>query len=132
VTEARARPALTGIMAIPTRLLYSLCALSLSSLVLAGCDPKAASGAIGVQPVAKPGPDNGGVTPTLPPTVDPLHDPIDPVTPLPKDIDVAGSPLPWKLTDPAARGGCKCKLVCGPANDDRSKDCITMCEGTGC
>ena len=152
MTDPAGRPALTGIMAISTRILSSLCALSLASLVLAGCDPKAASGAIGVQPstldgggikaegtpvhttqpIAKPGPDLGGVTPTLPPTVDLTRDPLDPGTPLPKDIDVTGSPLPWKLTDPAAKGGCRCHLECGPRNDDGSKDCITICEGTGC
>lgn len=131
---------------MPTRFRSrSLLFLSLATTLLA-CDPKAtagaAQGAIGVEPAkaidARPGPD-GGVTPTLPPTVDPVRDPspeVDPnlgtPTPLPGGIDGGKGTVPWKLQNPAAGSGCKCKLVCGPANDDRSKDCITMCEGTGC
>jgi len=124
-----------------------LSALSLASLLAGGCDPKGVSGAIGSQPapkldidekgaaaptLARPMPDSGGVTPTLPPQIDPLHDPIDPESPKTLDVQGPEAPLPWKLTNPAASSGCKCRLVCAPANDDRSKDCITMCEGTGC
>ena len=65
-----------------------LSALSLASLLAGGCDPKGVSGAIGSQPapkldidekgaaaptLARPMPDSGGVTPTLPPQIDPLH-----------------------------------------------------------
>lgn len=127
---------------MPTRFRSrSLLLLSLASILL-GCDPKAtagaAQGAIGVEPKtpieapARPGPE-GGVTPTLPPSVDPLLDPEPNLpVPLPGGIDGGKGTVPWKLQDPAAGSGCKCKLVCGPVNDDRSKDCITMCEGTGC
>lgn len=124
-------------------------ALSLTSL-LGGCDPKGAAGALGASPEraignseftaepvvnGRPGPDQGGITPTLPPQVDPLLDPIDPVV-QPKGgkgvVLSEDAPLPWKLTDPAASAGCRCHLECGPQNDDGSKDCITICSGNGC
>jgi hypothetical protein len=82
-------------------------------------------------PARCPGP--GGVAPTLDPQVDPLRDPSDiDLQKTLKDIDVSGSPLPWKLQGPAAKGGCRCHLQYGPKNDDGSKDCITICEGPGC
>jgi hypothetical protein len=46
--------------------------------------------------------------------------------------DRGDASLPSKLTDPTAKGGCRCRLQCGPVNDDGSKDCITICEGSGC
>lgn len=122
-------------------------ALSLAGL-LAGCDPTASAGAIGAQPLGAIGSDDkqgevvppalperpgpGGVTPTLDPPVDVLRDPVE----LPRGgrggIDGGDARLPPKLTDPAAKGGCRCHLQCGPVNDDGSKDCITICEGSGC
>jgi hypothetical protein len=111
--------------------------VSLASLAAGGCDPKAASGAIGVQPekpmLDKPGP--GGVTPTIGPEVDPLHDPTEAPFELPlppRGIDVPKEDtVPWKLQDPAAKGGCSCRLVCTYL-ENRKIDCITVCSGTGC
>jgi len=123
------------------------CFLGVLSFValLSGCDPKGSAGAIGAQPI-------GGDTPVAPlerggvadPSVQPVRDPspgtIDPLRdPSPDTIDlqktlpgVDDGPLPWKLQNPAAKEGCRCHLQCGPRNDDGSKDCITICEGTGC
>jgi hypothetical protein len=136
-----------------------LAALSLASLLALGCDPKGAAGALGASPEkaldwgeikgepaaahggelplpGKPGPDQGGVTPpSIPPQIDPLHDPV--IDPLVPDggkggIDGGEAPLPWKLTNPAGKAGCRCHLECGPRNDDGSKDCITICDGGDC
>jgi hypothetical protein len=138
VTEPGARPALTVEVPIMSlRFTTLLLSLSLASLFAGGCDPKnaaKASGAIGTQPLpAKPGPD--GVTPTIPPQVDPLHDPADepfelPLPPRGIDVD-GGGPVPWKLQNPAAKGGCTCKMLCTYLEDGRI-DCIENCVGTGC
>ena len=154
MTEVEGPLALTRMTARTMhRALFS--ALSLATLLGFGCDPKAGAGAIGTTPVslddksgpapvhqpttaagellpARPMPDSGGVTPTLPPQIDPLLDPIDPVDLGKLNVEGPSDPLPWKLTDPAAKSGCTCRLVCAPANDDRSKYCHEMCEGTGC
>jgi hypothetical protein len=115
--------------------------------VLSGCDPKGSAGAIGAQPIGQsptvveiegevgprelPGP--GGVTPTIDPSVDPRRDPSPDTIDLQKTLPgIDHAPLPWTLRDPAAKDGCRCHLECGPRNDDGSKDCITICEGTGC
>ena len=118
------------------------CFLGVLSLValLSGCDPKGSAGAIGAQPIGDvkpvaplelPGP--GGVTPTIDPSVDPHRDPSPDTIDLQRTLPgIDEGRLPWKLQDPAAKEGCRCHLQCGPRNDDGSKDCITICEGTGC
>lgn len=111
--------------------------LGVLSLVvsLSACDPKGSAGAIGAQPLGDdkqlaprelPGP--GGETPTIDPSIDPLHDPSPDAIDLQKTLPgIDDAPLPWKLRDPAAKGSCHCHLECGPRNDDGSKDCITIC-----
>jgi hypothetical protein len=81
-----------------------------------------------------------GPDPTDPPTVPrpkpgPGPDPIDPPEILilknPLGLLSGKEPLPWKLLNPAAAAGCKCKIVCTYL-EDRRIDCIKMCTGTGC